>query len=253
MKKITLKDETTSRWYEGEGRAPNPLVKSQVRPPGLPLDMTVIRVIPVAAHGSKGYFHLLLTPRYCIRIPDTCSGILILQYPGTIRSRFAMPSVSVAISVAVSVAIAGDVSKVEQPPNISVPSNMSDWTRIEIAPSVWMPRLTMNAYPNTAGWLAAGGRGMDCALDYGDTRQRELGAAVTGSKLPRSELFVTTKVPCCPKGPFGPSGWPFLPVTNCSSVRNTTADIEHDLDVLGLGSVFYCVTLQPNRSLDQCW
>ena len=108
-------------------------------------------------------------------------------------------------------------------------------TRVEIAPSVWMPRLTLNAYPNTSSWLHVGGRGMDCALDYGDARQREMGRAVASSGLPRSELFITTKVPCCPKGPFGRSGWPFLPVPNCEHAsRNSTDDILHDLRTIGV-------------------
>ena len=110
-------------------------------------------------------------------------------------------------------------------------------TRVEIAPSVWMPRLTMNAYPNSSSWLSAGGRGRDCALDYGDERQQEMGRAIASSRLPRSELFVTTKVPCCPKGPFGASGWPFLPVDNCTAARNTTEDVEHDLETIGVGYV----------------
>jgi len=98
-----------------------------------------------------------------------------------------------------------------------------------------MPRLTMNAFPNTSSWIKVGGRGMDCALDYGDDRLHELGIAVTTSGVPRSELFVTTKVPCCPKGPFGASGWPFLPVPGCDeSPRNTTADVEYNLKTLGL-------------------
>lgn len=107
-------------------------------------------------------------------------------------------------------------------------------TRVEIAPSVWMPLLTMNAYPNTSSWIAAGGRAVDSALDYGDARQQEIGRAISSSGVPRSELFVTTKVPCCPKGPFGASGWPFLPVANCSKVRNTTADVEYDLQTIGV-------------------
>ena len=110
--------------------------------------------------------------------------------------------------------------------------------RVEIAPNVLMPRLTLNAFPNTSSWLRVGGRAMDCALDYGDERQGELGRAVAASGLPRSEVFITTKVPCCPKGPFGPSGWPFLPVAGCgNATRNTTADIEHDLHVIGVGYV----------------
>lgn len=106
-------------------------------------------------------------------------------------------------------------------------------SRVEIAPSVWMPRLTLNAFPATAGWLAAGGRGVDCALDYGDERQSEMGRAVAASGIPRSEIFITTKVPCCPTAHFGASGWPWLPVANCSLARNTTEDIEYDLGLIG--------------------
>ena len=109
---------------------------------------------------------------------------------------------------------------------------------IEIAPDVWMPRLNLNAYPNSSSWLSAGGRGMDCALDYGDEQQHEMGHAAHTSGVPRSELFITTKVPCCPK----PSGfvhtggiWPFLPAPNCQhTARNTTADIQYDLQVIGV-------------------
>merc|ERR1719487_1796363 len=111
---------------------------------------------------------------------------------------------------------------------------------VEIAPSVFMPRLIMNAYPNSSSWVEVGGRGMDCALDYGDTRQSEMGHAVTSSGRPRSEFFVTTKVPCCPTGPFcedNPTHQaciPFLPMPNCSAARNTTADIEYDLKIVGV-------------------
>jgi 2,5-diketo-D-gluconate reductase A len=106
-------------------------------------------------------------------------------------------------------------------------------TRVEIAPSVWMPRLTLNAFPDTPSWLQVGGRSVDCALDYGDARQGEMGRAVASSGIPRSELFVTTKVPCCPKAHFGASGWPWLPAKNCTLSRNSTADIEYDLDIIG--------------------
>lgn len=114
---------------------------------------------------------------------------------------------------------------------------------VEIAPSVWMPRLIMNAYPNSSSWVEVGGRGMDCALDYGDARQSEMGQAVAASGLPRSEFFITTKVPCCPTSPFCEDNpdheacVPFLPMPNCSTARNTTADIEHDLNTIGLDYV----------------
>ena len=110
-------------------------------------------------------------------------------------------------------------------------------TRAQIAPSVWMPRLNLNAYPNSSLWLREGGRGMDSALDYGDARQREMGSAAAASGVARSELFLTTKVPCCPKpSGFAQSGgiWPFLPMPGCEDApRNSTADVEHDLQTIG--------------------
>lgn len=105
--------------------------------------------------------------------------------------------------------------------------------RIEIVKNVWMPKLTLNAYPNTISWLKLGGRSMDSALDYGP-RQKEMGEAIRASNVPRKEVFVITKVPCCPKQHFGKSGWPFLPAPNCHHVRNTTADIDYDLRTIGV-------------------
>lgn len=84
---------------------------------------------------------------------------------------------------------------------------------------------------------------MDSALDYGDARQKEMGSAVASSGLPRSEFFVTTKVPCCPTGPFCQDNpthracVPFLPMPGCDIARNTTADIQHDLDIIGVDYV----------------
>jgi diketogulonate reductase-like aldo/keto reductase len=43
-----------------------------------------------------------------------------------------------------------------------------------------------------------GGRGLDTALSYGDATQGEVAAAVKASPVPRTEIFVTTKIPCCP-------------------------------------------------------
>jgi len=80
---------------------------------------------------------------------------------------------------------------------------------------------------------------MDSALTYGDAKQKEMGSAVASSGLPRSEFFMTTKVPCCPAGPFcndNPTHeacMPFDPMPNCDVARNTTADIQHDLDTIG--------------------
>ena len=44
----------------------------------------------------------------------------------------------------------------------------------------------------TLNWLHIGGRGIDTAFDYGN--QQEVGAAVNASRVPRGDVFVTTKI-----------------------------------------------------------
>lgn len=44
-------------------------------------------------------------------------------------------------------------------------------------------------------WLKSGGRGLDTAWSYHN--QDEIGKAVRASNIPRGEIFVTTKIPCC--------------------------------------------------------
>ena len=51
---------------------------------------------------------------------------------------------------------------------------------------------------NHSLFISLGGRSLDTAFDYGDDKQAEVGAAIRASGLPRSEFFVTTKIPCCP-------------------------------------------------------
>ena len=79
---------------------------------------------------------------------------------------------------------------------------------IEIAPGVFMPLINLGR-GNHSAWLRVGGRGVDTAYDYGDGHQREIGAAIRRSGIPRSEIFVTTKVPCCESASLDPSthGW----------------------------------------------
>jgi aryl-alcohol dehydrogenase-like predicted oxidoreductase len=45
-------------------------------------------------------------------------------------------------------------------------------------------------------WVALGGRGLDTAYSYGVKDQTGVGAAVKQTKVPRAELFITTKIPC---------------------------------------------------------
>jgi len=93
-----------------------------------------------------------------------------------------------------------------------------------------MPLLN-SGVSNRSVWIQAGGKGLDTALSYGDADQRQVGQVVKGSGLPRSELFVTTKIPCCPAGGFG-YGQRF-----CAShpeLENATANVLHDFEMLGL-------------------
>eukprot|EP00746_Dinoflagellata_sp_MGD_P020734 gnl/MRDRNA2_/MRDRNA2_148340_c0_seq1.p1 gnl/MRDRNA2_/MRDRNA2_148340_c0~~gnl/MRDRNA2_/MRDRNA2_148340_c0_seq1.p1 ORF type:complete len:313 (+),score=50.41 gnl/MRDRNA2_/MRDRNA2_148340_c0_seq1:116-1054(+) len=53
---------------------------------------------------------------------------------------------------------------------------------------------------NYSLWLNLGGRGLDTAWSYGNDVQKAVGDAVSASEIPRDDLFITTKVPCCPDG-----------------------------------------------------
>ena len=116
---------------------------------------------------------------------------------------------------------------------------------VEIAAGVYMPVINLGT-GNHAAWLAAGGRGIDTAYDYGDAQQQEIGVAIRNSGVPRSEIFVTTKVPCCPAehwcGPTGWWQWPPIEGPGGQQPReiaetNLTRLAEHDLQMLGLDVV----------------
>lgn len=78
-------------------------------------------------------------------------------------------------------------------------------TKTEIAPGVHMPYINLggvHSHPsNYTAWLELGGTGLDSALMYGDDVQVAVGDAIEHSKISRDQLFVTSKVPCCP-APF---------------------------------------------------
>ena len=102
--------------------------------------------------------------------------------------------------------------------------------RVEVSPSVYMPLLNFGFQNDHAAAIKMGVRGLDTALTYGDSQQAEVGKAVRESGIPRSELFVTTKIPCCP-AQFTSRLCP------ASQSPNATANVEHDLRVLGLDYV----------------
>lgn len=75
-------------------------------------------------------------------------------------------------------------------------------TSIEIAPNVFMPFVNMGGVTsspsNYTEWLLIGGRGIDTALTYGDAVQKKVAHALRTTTVPRQDIFVTTKIPCCP-------------------------------------------------------
>ena len=105
--------------------------------------------------------------------------------------------------------------------------------RVEISPGVYMPLMNFGSQPDHKVAIKLGARGLDSALTYGDAQQSEVGAAVRASGVPRSEFFVTTKVPCWPSCDFlNQTG------SKCPDRHSQiAADVAHDLDVLGLDYV----------------
>ena len=104
---------------------------------------------------------------------------------------------------------------------------------VQIAPSVLMPLLNFGVSQQHPLFLSLGGRGLDTAFDYGDKAQREVGASVASSGIPRSELFITTKIPCCPSAFVRDSKYS----DHCHARRtpaDTAADIAHDFQTLNL-------------------
>ena len=108
---------------------------------------------------------------------------------------------------------------------------------IEIATGVHMPLLFQGITKDHGVWLSLGGRGIDTAFLYGDEQQAEVGRAMAESiesGVPREEIFLLTKVNCCPtrrcssfcKEP------PFANSADAMAVHNATAQLEHSLHLL---------------------
>jgi len=104
-------------------------------------------------------------------------------------------------------------------------------TTITIAPGVEMPMVNLggvSSHPsNYTSWLAVGGVGLDTALSYTDPVQREVASAINNSGLRREQIFLTTKVPCCPEVYQGKD---LCPADLNGPIRH---DIQRDLDILG--------------------
>jgi 2,5-diketo-D-gluconate reductase A len=79
---------------------------------------------------------------------------------------------------------------------------------------------------NYSAFLELGGRGLDTALTYGDAIQRDIAAAITQSTVPREDIFLTTKVPCCPEAWGGDCAKPEFS-------KGVAANIALDVKILG--------------------
>jgi len=103
---------------------------------------------------------------------------------------------------------------------------------VEIAPGVVLPWIS-NGIGSQSLWLERGGTGMDTAFFYGDEAQKAVGEAVKMNRHPRSELFVTTKVMCCPTLRCHNT----VCSTGSEISDNPRAQLEHSLNVLDLPQV----------------
>lgn len=109
-----------------------------------------------------------------------------------------------------------------------------DVPRVTIAPGVDMPFVNLGGVSsrpsNYSAFLELGGRGIDTALTYGDPTQEKVAAAMKATSVPRGEIFLTTKVPCCPGKFHG------KPVAACSRPEfsgSIAKDVEEDTKILG--------------------
>lgn len=113
-------------------------------------------------------------------------------------------------------------------------------TSVEIAPGLFQPYVNLGGVTgahasNWSDFLGTGGRGIDTALTYGDDVQKKVAASIAASGVPRSEVFLATKVPCCPNvfgaqhgGPGAHCG-PSTPEFNGSIAH----DVARNLELLG--------------------
>ena len=114
-------------------------------------------------------------------------------------------------------------------------------TRILLAPgaytqphprptSISMPLLANGINANHSVWLDAGGRHIDTAFIYGDDQQKSIGEAIRASGIPRGDLFITTKVACCPTLRCNK----FCTSSNDVSAYDPAAQLNHSIQLLGL-------------------
>jgi diketogulonate reductase-like aldo/keto reductase len=124
---------------------------------------------------------------------------------------------------------------------------------IDIAPGVSMPMASLGGVlsrpSNYSAWLspAVGGKALDTALSYGTAVQTAVGAALASSGLARREVFLTTKIPCCPDGVAQHTQF------SCDDpgAGNATLALERDLRELGVAVVDLALLHWPCTDMAQ--
>jgi 2,5-diketo-D-gluconate reductase A len=79
---------------------------------------------------------------------------------------------------------------------------------VELNTGACMPLINLGGYnhsrpSNRTLWLELGGRGFDTCSYISFDEQKAVGDAVAASSIPRDDIFITTKVPCCPNPLWG--------------------------------------------------
>jgi diketogulonate reductase-like aldo/keto reductase len=133
-------------------------------------------------------------------------------------------------------------------------------TTVEIAPGVAMPFANLGgsdgAQSNYTFGLDAGFRGFDTALSYtrGDV-QPKLGEAIRHSSIARSDLFVTTKIPCCPAASMGFQHYYCDGHPRSGSNLTATADADINLTLADIGIDYADLILLhwPCETIEETW
>jgi 2,5-diketo-D-gluconate reductase A len=134
-------------------------------------------------------------------------------------------------------ALSSSLVQPTEPGMLALTACLGTVPRIELAPGVLMPAINFGVQNNHSMAINLGARGLDTANVYGDSQQREVGDAVRAaiaSGIPRSELFVTTKIECCPGKAFAGD---VKGAVLCAVKHDPIKNIQHNYDVLGLDYV----------------
>lgn len=124
-------------------------------------------------------------------------------------------------------------------------------TSMEVRPGVLMPFMNLggvHSHPsNYSAWLQMGGTGLDSALMYGDDIQVAVGNAVRDSGIKRDNLFITSKVPCCPSNFSAWCSW------YDSEYRDLSAYTRAEIDarLLGVEQVDLILLHWPCATMEQ--